>query len=378
MTEPEAHRTPADRLLDGFAAALRNRKEPGGVVQTALRWLRRLTTVATFAYVGSLAALLLAVEWFAESNWLLWAILYVPPQVLLLPIAVLLPPTLLLRPWQSLAYIACVPLVLLVYMDFEWSRWEAGGEKALTVLSNNIGQKQGHPLTPFVEREKPDIIALQEARGRGPGYVKQYAGLNTGYHGEFILASRFPIVESALVEDVLWGDQPVAARFVLDIRGALVAVFNVHLPSPRKDLRRLRGRRFFGELLRVLRLIPRTEEQPVGELASDRADLGLRLAERIRRDELPVLVAGDLNVPSHGAVYHRFASFLTDAFEAKGKGYGFTFPGETRNPLTLFGPWLRLDYVLAGPGWRPLYCRAEPLRRSQHRAVVARLEWVGQ
>lgn len=378
MTEVDTHRTLADRLLDGVADALRRRREAGGAVQTTLRWLRRITTTVTIAYVGSLVVLLCAVEWFAESNWLLWAFLYAPPQVLLVPIVVLLPPTVLLRPWQSLAYVVCFPLVLVVYMDLEWSRREAGGENGITVLTNNIGQKQGHRLTPFVEKEKPDIIALQEAKGRGPGYVKQYAGLNTGYHGEFVLASRFPIVESGLVEDVRWDSQPVAARFVLDTPGRLVAVYNVHLPSPRRDLNRLRGRRFVGELLRVLRLIPRTEERPVGELASARAELGLRLAARIRRERHPVLVAGDLNVPSHGIVYHRFVSDFTDTFEAEGWGYGFTFPGESRNPFTLFGPWLRLDYVLSGPGWRPLYCRAEPLRRSQHRAVVARVEWIGE
>ena len=377
MTQPDNLRTFADRLLDGVVAVVRDRRDPNGVVQTGFRWLRRAVTCATIAYAGPLVVLLCAAEWFAERNWLLWAFLYAPPQVLLLPIVLLAPPTLLFRPRECLVYVACVFLVLVVYMDFKWSRWEPGGQSAVRVLTNNIGQKQGHRLTPFVEREKPDIIALQEAQGRGPGYAKQYAGFNTGYHGEFIVASRFAIVESGPVEDIKWEGKPVAARFVLDVHGAPVVVYNVHLPSPRDDLSRVRGRRLVGELLRVLRLISRTEGRPVSELVSARTELAFRLADRVRGEHHPVLLAGDLNVPCHGVVYHRFASFLTDVFAAKGRGYGYTFPGETRNPLTLFGPWLRLDYVMAGPGWRPLYCRAEPRRRSQHRAVVARLERVG-
>ena len=40
---------------------------------------------------------------------------------------------------------------------------------------------------------------------------------------------------------------------------------------------------------------------------------------------------------------------MTDAFTRAGRGWGLTFPGVTRNPLTVFGPWLRLDYFFVGP-----------------------------
>jgi vancomycin resistance protein VanJ len=78
-------------------------------------------------------------------------------------------------------------------------------------------------------------------------------------------------------------------------------------------------------------------------------------------------------MPPDGYVHRVVAWGLLDAFEQAGRGFGFTFPCDTGNPLTLGGPWLRIDYVLAGPGWHANDCRVEPDRRSQHRAVVATL-----
>jgi vancomycin resistance protein VanJ len=79
-------------------------------------------------------------------------------------------------------------------------------------------------------------------------------------------------------------------------------------------------------------------------------------------------------MPSRGHIHGLFASHLTDAFAACGRGYGLTFPGYTSNPLTLFGPWLRIDYLFAGRGFKPIYCNTERERKSQHRAVAARFE----
>ena len=61
------------------------------------------------------------------------------------------------------------------------------------------------------------------------------------------------------------------------------------------------------------------------------------LAEVIENDPRPKLAVGDFNMPNHGRVYHRMTRNLSDAFEESGRGYGFTMPGKTRNPLALFG-----------------------------------------
>ena len=78
-------------------------------------------------------------------------------------------------------------------------------------------------------------------------------------------------------------------------------------------------------------------------------------------------------MPDHGFIYHQFAGRMTDCFPAAGRGWGMTFPGGVRNPLGYLTPWLRIDFVFAGKGWTPVFCEAEPGRRSQHRAVLAML-----
>ena len=92
-----------------------------------------------------------------------------------------------------------------------------------------------------------------------------------------------------------------------------------------------------------------------------------------QHEKRPFLAVGDFNMPDHGYAYHLFAGQLTDAAKRAGRGYGFTLPGTTRNPLSLFGPWLRIDYIFSSAALKPIYCRTEDWRKSQHRAVAARL-----
>jgi endonuclease/exonuclease/phosphatase (EEP) superfamily protein YafD len=80
-------------------------------------------------------------------------------------------------------------------------------------------------------------------------------------------------------------------------------------------------------------------------------------------------------MPDHGGMYRLFASKFVDAFAASGNGWGFTFPGAKESRIgALLGPWLRLDYLFAGHGWKPVECRTADDALSQHRAVLARFE----
>jgi endonuclease/exonuclease/phosphatase (EEP) superfamily protein YafD len=92
----------------------------------------------------------------------------------------------------------------------------------------------------------------------------------------------------------------------------------------------------------------------------------------IGAERIPTVVAGDLNTPDHGVIYHLFTSVAVDAFAKAGSGWGLTFPGSTRNPVAFFGPWLRLDYLFSREGMETLSCYPEAGRLSQHCAVVGR------
>jgi len=229
-------------------------------------------------------------------------------------------------------------------------------------------------LLPFLDREKPDILVFQEA---GKGTAEILARFPDWHHaetGEFSVVSRFPITKCEPVADVTRDDRPVAARFELEISdGVHLAVYNIHLPTPRDELGALRGQGFRSELFRGGGIYSRRNWRQFGDASRARLELARALAAVLETETAPCLLAGDFNSPDDGLIYRTFARRYADAFEASGRGYGFTFPGRTRNPLALFGPWLRLDYVFASRHWQPLRCRVERRRSSQHGAVSASL-----
>jgi endonuclease/exonuclease/phosphatase (EEP) superfamily protein YafD len=247
------------------------------------------------------------------------------------------------------------------------------GQQRLTVLANNRGEDNRQSFTGFVREQNPDLLVLQED-GRADAFRAAYPGFFAESQARYTLVSRFPIKSSGLLELPSAMPEVVAAWFEIEYAGRSVMVYNIHLPTPRAELRELRGR---GLLLALLPFTP-------GRLAAKRAlvqapwDRRLKIVQELEqtlaRETRPYILAGDFNAPSWGLVHRRIAGHAIDTFAEAGRGFGFTFPGETRNPLTAFGPWLRIDYVFGSQHFRPLSALAEPRRTSQHRCTVATLE----
>ena len=95
------------------------------------------------------------------------------------------------------------------------------------------------------------------------------------------------------------------------------------------------------------------------------------ILKRAEAETLPCIIAGDSNAPAMGYIHYLFTRKFTDSHEAAGSGCGLSFPGATHNPLSLGGPWMRIDKILANQQWQALWNKAEPDRPSQHRAVAA-------
>lgn len=326
--------------------------------------LHRLTAI----YVLSLVLLLAALEWWGERNWLLAALLYLPPQLWLAPLAVLLPISSWLRPALCFPQIACVALVGLAFLHIRWHARPGPSPGFLTLVTNNYGQSGGRSLEPFLDAENPDLVLLQETGNVLP-WRKKFPDRFVQAQGEFIAISKYPIKSASLVTSAKWLGRPVAARFEISFHGKRATVFSVHLPTPRPDFAKLKGLGLLKELAGRNRRL--SDGLSFRESMAARIELARSLREVFARESNPFIVAGDFNVPDHGCIYHLFASSLTDAFAHSGRGWGLTFPGSTRNPLTGFGPWMRLDQAFAGKGWEPVFCEAEPRRRSQHRALLA-------
>ena len=346
------------------------------------RGLRRLLLWSTVAYALSLVVAVLALRWIGERNLTFAFVLFLPRVGFLLPLPFLILPSLIFH-WRLLPLqLAIAPLFMVFGMGWQFgSRPElpaaVTAPPELRVLTYNRGQHANQSLQPFKSLTKPDIIVFQEAGKRAARYAADDAYREFGYtadEGEFTVLSRYPIISSRLFETQVEGQtrQPMA-RFELDFAGKKIALFCIHPRSPRDILLYYRRGAFLYGIIGIPGT-PLGEKRKINQTYWDgRIGLVEELLEEIKSEPLPVIVAGDLNAPAGGYIHHLIEQQLTDTHEAAGRGYGYTFPGTTRNPLSLGGPWIRLDYVLHDRHWQTIDCVTEPTRPSQHRAVTATL-----
>lgn len=343
------------------------------------RAARFLAVLAVFHLLLTLA-LLLALRHVGEANHGLALLLFAPPTLWLLPGLLLLPFTLIWS-WRALPLLAAAAWVVLgPFMGWRPDPGEppaaAHAAPSLTLMTWNRGQHGGQSPLDFKRRQQPDLLVLQEAARRERALANSsdygdYAAYQSA--GEHTLLSKFPILESSLLPPNAAPRQARAARFVVDWNGRRIAVYSVHLRTPRDVLLgQWKSGLFYGLL--GFPGTPWAERSAQYQVFwDDQLHDARRILESVRADPLPALVAGDFNSPHTGRIRHLLARELGDAHAEAGAGFGFTFPGKTRNPFSAGGPWLRIDYVFFTRHWSAMTCTTEAERASQHRAVAARL-----
>ncbi len=338
------------------------------------RWLALASL--TRLYAAALLLLLIGLEWRAEYWVPLGIFLFAPALLLLAPLGILLPWALWQRAWRSVLLLAiCALMVTTVFMTFRVRG--AGKRGEITVITHNVGQGNRAAFKDSFPSEIPDAVLLQDvnlADKRGAEYQRRYPTYHNRGAAQFILLTPHEIESAEVVADALWHTRPIAARFVIRVGGRHVALYSVHLPTPRSSLNHALSPRLAVEVL-GLHGAPTDGFASYREWLDARIVLARQLAAVFEKESLPFLVGGDFNMPDHGVLYHTFAASLTDAFPAVGQGWGFTFPGGHEGRISAFiGPWLRLDYWFAGRGWKPVDCKVANDTRSQHCAVLARFD----
>ena len=338
---------------------------------TRLRWCVRLISLG---YAVLLVAVWLLMKFVGEGNLTLAFLLYSPQSIWLLPIPVLLVMALLLDAPSLIVCLASAVLCVCGFLEYNFgnSSMPSANERALTVLTFNRGESGETSLQPFKNATKPHVLMLPDATARSIRYVK-----SPGYEeflfgddiGEFSVVSRFHIKSKELISH---HDTPVAARFTLDWEGRLVVLYTLHLPTPRFTLSSLRRGAF---LWGVLGVVPGTswagKKESYESFFHNQIDIVRTVLARVEAETEPCILGGDFNAPGIGYIQHLATRKLTDAHAIAGSGSGHTFPGTTRNPLSLGGPWMRLDKLLSNSFLQPVWCKTEPDRASQHRSVAA-------
>ena len=309
-----------------------------------------------------------------------------------------------LRRWRLMA-LGAVALVL-VGLRAQPQHWLAGPDAAdddLRLVTFNVPERlpadaMADSMRAFVEREAPDVVALQDAWVRGPrrrrpawrapqirGVIDTLAyGLAVpaalpGVGGWKRDATGVPLLvrddgpaevieqEAVIVSDPRDNQASQAIRSVLRWQGRDLVLYDVHVRS-------------FGDAkpwadpsFRLLR--PSTWDPSLRRLRSvyrDRAIDVDRIAEAIAADSLPVVVAGDFNSTADNWTYRRLRTAggvsRTDAFRARGGlAWGRTFHAET--------PVVRIDHILVDPALAVTGAETRSVGFSDHRPVLARLRW---
>ncbi len=360
MTNSSAASAPADRLS----------RPPATPAAPAGPWRRRLARLVAAASGLNLAAVLLLWVMLAAARptwWPMTLVYYGPRWAWALPTLVLAPFALGLRGRPRMvvfglllgsAAVAFGPVMGLCLC----SPFGGTADPAPFHLRILTGNLDGHHLNvaafdALLDAAAPDVVAAQECAAP----VRRAIRWPRGWHvlapeGGLCVASRFPLAEMQPLSHRDLGAWGYAAHVTLRTPGGRVHFVNLHLPTPREGI---------TGLLR---------HGPAGTADLREATAAQAHASAVARRWAdgfgdPCVLAGDFNLPADHPAFRRDWGSFADAFAAAGLGYGYT----------KFTRWhgARIDHVLTGPGWHCRSCRVGPDVGSDHRPLVADLDWVG-
>jgi endonuclease/exonuclease/phosphatase (EEP) superfamily protein YafD len=279
-----------------------------------------------------------------------------------LPLALLLPAAAVVRPrllWLLLASLAvvvgpgmglCVP-----WHTFLSQKHKFSGVRVLTCNTESDLLDAG-ALAALIIEIQPDIVVFQEWSRHEEREVFGDSGWHIRKDNQLCIGSRYPIRDTQVLGSTERGGTECVVRYDLETPGGILYFFNLHLASPRDGLEEVMASPWRG--------LP--ELQANTELRRRESELASRWVSQV---DGPMLLAGDFNLPCESAIYRRYWSQFPDAFSSAGLGWG----------NTKFTRWhgVRIDHILAGPGWRVRRCWVGPDVHSDHRPLIAEVEWAG-
>jgi vancomycin resistance protein VanJ len=352
------------------------------------RWRRRLAVAIGVAYPLGLLWAWVLLRFSGEGWWLPLVGLYAPPVGFILPAPVVLAATWIWagRRWFA-AQLLVVLLALFGLLGLGLGLGRDGGAardpRALHLVSYNIqlGERGVPGIVAQVLKLQPNVVLLQEAHEGLAAELRQaFAGWHVDQRGQFFLASRFAIREvrepPPLHYEVGEGGSPKrgegGARFVaytLESEIGPIDVFNVHTTSPREGLEDMRGYGFLYELRHGHILLGRGADRLKFNAYRRRRQVE-SMAAAAHASKLPVIIAGDFNLPPPSRVIHDNLGDFDDAFAQAGRGFGYTYPSKL--------PFLRVDRIFTGHGLRAVDFRVGDTLASDHLCVRAVLTTAGR
>jgi endonuclease/exonuclease/phosphatase family metal-dependent hydrolase len=328
-------------------------------------WRRRIALIlGTCTYLYFLLVLIVGIllQWTAEEFWFTTLLVYGPRWVWALPLGILVPAAALAR--RRLLWILLAALLVVIGpvmgLRVSPSALLTKGSKGsgVRVLTCNVGSSDldADALARLVAESQPDVVAAQEWWLGSESTVFRQPGWHVRVDGGLCLASRYPIQGAGTLGCDELGGTGAVGCYDLQTPGGILHFFNVHLSTARDGLQEVIDSRWRG-------------------ISTVRANTSMRwhgsevASQRARAICVPLLLAGDFNMPVESAIYRQCWSRFSNAFDAVGLGLGHT----------KFTRWhgVRIDHILAGPGWRFRRCWVGPDVKSDHLPLIADVEWFG-
>ena len=260
-----------------------------------------------------------------------------------------------------------LPLAMVLFAGAFLSRTYAFGneptdlktDRTFSVLNYNVhsfqryenwwtkeGRQSIADMKSWFKESDPDIMCLSEYYSAhqepfnfngaftqdGYKFQKFYSRPKKERHGNswgVAILSKYPIVST---QDTIFEAQNGLVRADINIKGDTVRVIAVHLYSMTLKLGTLVSQKKMDGVKREGKMTFARMRNGFERRSHEMDALGAW----IKASPYPVIVCGDFNEIPYGYVYAKMRALLTNGFEEKGEGFGFTF-----NHLPYF---IRIDH----------------------------------
>lgn len=321
---------------------------------------RRYLLAASWAYAVFMLAVLGLIHGVGDSWWPVLVLLFMPRWLFLAPVGLLAALSGFKRcPGHWVPQAATVAVVAGPLMGASaaipqfWERAPAGDRVRIATFNLGLEPIRTGDLKRWIGRQKLDVVCFQEGGTEGHRLDPELpAGWRLSPKGH--VATRLPVDADLPPLPHDWSPGRLYTAHMERVRlrtrsGRGFVVASVHLPTLREGIEGLlkagggagmnRHTAWWGhEMARIL-------------------------AALAQSSDVPVLIAGDFNMPADDSTMAALRSSFRFAFEEAGWGYGYTRPARR--------PWVRIDHILTGPQWYVSACRVGPDFGSDHLPVVA-------
>ena len=219
----------------------------------------------------------------------------------------------------------------------------------------------------FMRMTRADIVCLQEF---GSLTEQERALINRNLahftyskqtHDQAIF-SRYKITDYKEIRSE--GNLLPAVRVTIEFNDTKFGLYNLHMQTTEFNAMVPEGIRAFVGSDKLAEDAKNTAKV-VQQNAVQRANQAIQIDSMIMIDNLPTIIIGDLNDTPASYVYSLLSNDRTDAFRAKGIGYGYTYKKLKR--------MFRIDYILVPDDYDVVSYDSPNLRWSDHNPVIANI-----